>query len=123
MSGGGDGGGRVRWVDLVIEDEPNREPRYAIAAVAARSGVRVQTVRSYQQNGLIEPARVEAGLLLYSEADIERVRRIRRLVDDLGVNLDGAAAILHLREQLLALQRELLALRHRDVPPSRPRPS
>ncbi len=113
MSGGRKNAGVVRWVDLVIEEEPDREPRYALSAVAARSGVRVQTVRHYQRFGLIEPARVGPGMLLYSDADIERVRRIRRLVDDLGVNLAGAAAILHLREQMIALQRELVTLRNR----------
>ena len=112
MSHGGAGGG-VRWVDLVIEDDPDREPRYAISAVAARSGVRVQTIRHYQRFGLIEPSHVDAGLFLYSDADVERIRRIRRLVDDLGVNLAGAAAILHLRDQLVALQRELMSLRQR----------
>ncbi len=113
MSRGGYGVGGGRWIELAIEDEPDREPRYAIAAVAARSGVRVQTVRHYQRYGLIEPATVETGLPLFSDADIERVRRVRRLVDDLGVNLAGAAAILHLRDQLVALQRELVALRER----------
>ena len=87
------------------------EHRYAITAVAARCGVHVETVRRYERFGLIEPVAVEAGVRLYSEADIERVRRVRRLIDDLGVNLAGAAAILHMREQLLALQRELRSLR------------
>ena len=48
---------------------------------------------------------------LYSEADIEHVQRIRRLVDDLGINLAGAAAVMHLRQQVIALQRELDDLR------------
>ncbi len=99
----------ARWTQIVIEEEPSGEPRYAITAVAARTGVGVQTVRRYEAYGLIEPAPPVAGPRLYSEADVERVRRVRRLVDDLGVNLAGAAAILHLREQLVALQRELVA--------------
>ena len=113
MNRGGDRGAWGWRLDLFVEEEPDHEPRYAIAAVAARSGVRVHTVRHYQRYGLIEPSRVDTGLLLYSEADVERVRRIRRLIDDLGVNLAGAAAILHLREQLVTLQRELIARRER----------
>ena len=102
---------RTRWAEAWIEPEPNSEPRYAITAVAARCGVHVQTIRRYEAFGLVEPVAVEAGLRLYSEADVDRVRRIRRLVDDLGVNLAGAAAILHMREQVIALHRELRALR------------
>lgn len=104
---------QTRWTQVVVEEEPSGEPRYAITAVAARSGVGVQTVRRYEAYGLIEAAPIAAGPRLYSEADVERVRRVRRLVDDLGLNLAGAAAVLHLREQLVALQRELVAL-HRE---------
>lgn len=107
----------ARWAAIVVEDEPSAEPRYALTAVAARTGVQVQTVRRYEANGLIEPVPVAAGPPLYSDADVERIRRIRRLVDDLGVNLAGAAAILHLRDQLVALQRELHALHQNDHRP------
>lgn len=100
----------TRWTQLVVEDEPDAEPRYAITAIAARTGVHVRTVRRYEAYGLIEATPADANPRLYSEADVERVRRIRRLVDDLGVNLAGAAAILHLRDQLVAIQRELVAL-------------
>lgn len=94
----------------IIDDEPSREPRYAVTAVAVRVGLRVQTVRRYEAVGLVEPARDASGIVLYSEADIDRIVRARRLVDDLGVNLAGAVAVLHLRQQLLALQRELRAI-------------
>ena len=104
-------GARPRWVAAAGDQPVSAEPRYAITAVAAHCGIHVQTLRRYERFGLLEPAAIEAGLPLYSEADIERVRRIRRLIDDLGVNLAGVAAILHMREQLLALQRELRTLR------------
>jgi MerR family transcriptional regulator/heat shock protein HspR len=64
----------------------------------------------YEEWGLLEPERSGRGRL-YSDADIERVKRIRRLVNDLGVNLAGAAAVMHLRRQVIALQREMQALR------------
>jgi MerR family transcriptional regulator/heat shock protein HspR len=102
-----------RWTRLRLEAEPSAEPRYHLTAFAARAGLRVQTIRRYEAHGLIEPIAADHAPPRYSEADVERARRVRRLVDDLGVNLAGAAAILHLRDQLVALQRELLAL-HAD---------
>jgi len=99
------------WLEFEPEDEPNAEPRYVATAVAARIGLHVQTIRRYEEYGLVEPRRPERGAGLYSDADIERLRRIKRLTDDLGVNLAGVAAILHLRQQVVALQREMIALR------------
>ena len=75
-------------------------------AVASTKG----TLRRYEEWGLLEPVRA-GQRRLYSEADIEHVQRIRRLVDDLGINLAGAAAVMHLRQQVIALQRELDELR------------
>ena len=94
-------------------DPPNPEPRYAIAVVAARTGVHITTIRRYEEAGVVESITVDSGSRLYSEADIDRIWRARRLIDDLGVNLAGAAAILHLREQLIALHREYQRLRER----------
>lgn len=104
-------GSSMSVITIRLTRELDDEPRYAITAVAARGGVTVNTIRRYEQYGLIERSTSTAGHLLYSEADIDRVQRIRRLVDDLGINLAGVAAILHLREQLLAVQRELFASR------------
>jgi MerR family transcriptional regulator/heat shock protein HspR len=101
---------RVTVTDWRTDDAANDEPRYAISVVAARSGVHKRTLLRYEEWGLLEPAR-SGQRRLYSEADIERILRVRRLVDDLGVNLAGAAAVLHLRQQVIALQRELEAMR------------
>lgn len=101
---------RVSVTDWVFDDGANEEPRYAISVVAARCGVRKGTLRRYEEWGLLEPVR-SGRRRLYSEADIEHVQRIRRLVDDLGINLAGAAAVMHLRQQVIALQRELDDLR------------
>lgn len=100
----------ISVTDWMIEEGPHDEPRYAISVVADRCGVRKGTLRRYEEWGLLEPARA-GRQRLYSEADIDHVLRIRRLVDDLGVNLAGAAAVLHLRRQVISLQRELDALR------------
>jgi MerR family transcriptional regulator, heat shock protein HspR len=101
---------QITVTDWMTADGPRHEPRYAISVVAARCGVRKGTLRRYEEWGLLEPVR-SGRQRLYSEADIEHVLRIRRLVDDLGVNLAGAAAVLHLRQQVISLQRELDALR------------
>lgn len=101
---------RVSLADWIVDDGANEVPRHAISVVAARCGVRTATLRRYEEWGLLEPVRA-GRRRLYSEADIERVLRIRRLVDDLGVNLAGAAAVLHLRQQVIGLQREMQALR------------
>ena len=101
---------RVSVTDWVVDDGARDEPRYAISVVAARCGVRKGTLRRYEEWGLLEPARA-GRRRLYTDADIEHVQRIRRLVDDLGINLAGAAAVMHLRQQVIALQRELDELR------------
>jgi MerR family transcriptional regulator, heat shock protein HspR len=101
---------RVSVTDWVVEDDARDQPRYAISVVAARCGVHKGTLRRYEEWGLLEPVRA-GRRRLYSEADIEHVLRIRRLVDDLGINLAGAAAVMHLRKQVIALQRELDELR------------
>jgi MerR family transcriptional regulator/heat shock protein HspR len=99
------------WLEFELEEEPDSEPRYAITAVATRVGIHVQTIRRYEQYGLVEPHSISVGRPLYSDADIVRLQRIQRLTDDLGINLAGVAAILHLRQQVIALQREMDALR------------
>ena len=101
---------RVSVTDWVVDDGARDEPRYAISVVATRCGVRKGTLRRYEEWGLLEPARA-GRRRLYTDADIEHVQRIRRLVDDLGINLAGAAAVMHLRQQVIALQRELDELR------------
>lgn len=109
-----EGSGRAARSTFTPAPRPSTEPRYAITVVAAQVGVHVQTVLRYEAFGVLE-ARSDGGTIrLYSDEDVDRARRVRRLVDDLGVNLAGAAAILHLRDQLIDLQRELHLLRERD---------
>lgn len=102
--------GRVSISDWMVDDQGSDEPQFAIAIVAARCGVRISTLRRYEEWGLLQPSR-EGRRRLYSESDIDHVLRIRRLVNDLGINLAGAAAVLHLRQQVIALQREMEDLR------------
>jgi MerR family transcriptional regulator/heat shock protein HspR len=102
---------RVSLTDwLSDDDEPGTQPQYAMSIVAARSGLGRTSLLRYEEWGVVNPARSGRDRL-YSEADLDRLIRAQRLIDDLGVNIAGAAAVLQLREQIIALQRELMALR------------
>ena len=70
-----------------------------------------QSLRMYERRGLIAPQRSPGNFRYFSDADIEQIRFIKRLIDDLGVNLAGVEVILRMRQQLLEVQQELAALR------------
>ncbi len=90
---------------------PDEEPRYVISVAAQVLGVHPQTLRLYEREGLIEPRRSRGNIRLYSDRDLERIRVMQRLTSDLGVNLAGAEVILHMRELILDLHRELAVIR------------
>ena len=77
-----------------------RQPVYMIGVAAELCRVHPQTLRQYERIGLVVPARVGAKNRLYSETDIERVRQIQRLTQELGVNLAGVEIILRLLDDL-----------------------
>ena len=98
-------------------------PVYTIRIAAQLVGVHQQTLRTYEREGLIVPARSAGRQRLYSQADIERLLLIRRLIDELGVNLAGADIILRLRREIDELQlenrqlkRQLQRLRDQQLP-------
>lgn len=91
-----------------MSDEPRT---YTIRVAAQRAGMHEQSLRLYERRGLIAPARTKGNIRRFSDEDIEQVRFIRRLVDDLGVNLAGVEVIIQMRRQLLEAQRELQELR------------
>jgi MerR family transcriptional regulator, heat shock protein HspR len=88
-----------------------RQPRYVISVAAQILGVHPQTLRLYEREGLVEPKRTGGKIRLYSDYDIEKVRCIMRLTNDLGVNLAGAEAIIYMRERMLRMHREMEAIR------------
>ncbi len=89
----------------------DRQPRYVISVAAQILGVHPQTLRLYEREGLVEPKRTGGKIRLYSDYDIEKVRCIMRLTNDLGVNLAGAEAIIYMRERMLRMHREMEAIR------------
>src|SRR5260221_7030786 len=83
---------------------------YVISIAAVKADVHEQTLRHYERLGLISPARKGTSPhspRLYSDRDIERVMHIRRLMRDLGVNLAGVEAILHMKDRMEQMQQEL----------------
>ncbi len=89
----------------------DNEPCYAISVAARMVGVHAQTLRAYERAGLLRPSRSRGRIRLYSQADIERLHRIQRLVNDLGVNLAGAEVIMRLTDRLQLVEREMGLLR------------
>lgn len=85
----------------------DQRPKYTIKSVAHMVGLHEQSLRMYERKGLIQPQRSDGNIRLFSDTDVERVRCIKRLVNDLGVNLAGAEVILHMREQMEALRQEV----------------
>jgi len=81
------------------------EPVYMIGVVASLTQMHAQTIRLYERLGLVAPLRKNKNRL-YSEADVERLRQIRRLTQDMGVNLAGVEVILDLLDRLERLQGE-----------------
>lgn len=83
------------------------EPVFQISVVARMVGLHQQTIRSYERIGLVQPARSQGNTRLFSHGDVERLRQVVRLVNDLGVNLAGVEVILRLSRQVEDLQRAL----------------
>ncbi len=83
---------------------------YIISVAAEKAAVHEQTLRHYERLGLISPARKGKSPhspRLYSDRDIERVIQIRGLMQDLGVNLAGVETILHMRDRIEQMQKEM----------------
>jgi MerR family transcriptional regulator/heat shock protein HspR len=91
------------------EDPASNQPRYVISVAAKIIGLHPQTLRHYENVGLVMPERSQGNIRLYSPADIDRLRQIIRLTDELGVNLAGVQIILDMRERLQQLQLDMEA--------------
>ena len=75
-------------------------PIYMISVAADLVGMHPQTLRIYEQKGLVRPQRTPGGTRLYSEADVDRLRIIQRLTTELGLNLAGVELVLRLEDEL-----------------------
>jgi MerR family transcriptional regulator, heat shock protein HspR len=90
------------------EKQPDKDrPLYVISVAAELVDMHPQTLRLYERKGLIEPSRSAGKTRLYSQRDVEHLREIRRLTQELGVNLAGVEEIIRLRRRLDTLQDQM----------------
>ena len=95
---------------MVYEDEFRDEPCFVISIAARMVGLHAQTLRYYERVGLICPSRSVGRQRLYSPTDIDRLRRIKRFTDEMGMNLAGAEVALKLVERIEELEVEIKQL-------------
>ena len=81
--------------------------RYMISVAAELVGMHPQTLRIYEQKGLVRPQRTAGNTRLYSESDLDRLRLIQRLTSDYGLNLAGVEMVLGLEDQMRRMQRRM----------------
>ena len=86
------------------------EPIYVISVAARMLGVHQQTLRYYERAGLVVPSRSQGNRRYYSERDLERLRRIKTMMDDMGMNLAGAEVALRLTERISKLEAQVQRL-------------
>ncbi|MBN2305813.1 MAG: MerR family transcriptional regulator [Anaerolineae bacterium] len=86
------------------------EPCYTIGVVARMVDLHPQTLRNYEQGGLVIPQRSAGNIRLYSQREVERLKKINRLTQELGVNLAGVEVILRMTDQIEMLQIKLSLL-------------
>jgi len=86
--------------------EERHRPRYVIHIAAELIGVKTHTLRYYERSGLVKPQRSAGNIRLYSESDIDTLRRVRSLMDDLGVNMAGVEVITNMLEKMADMLHE-----------------
>ena len=95
---------------MAYQRNDSNEPCFIISIAARMVGLHAQTLRYYERVGLIWPSRTNGRQRLYSEADIERLRRIKTFTEDMGMNLAGAEVALKLMARIDELEREVKTL-------------
>lgn len=86
------------------------EPKYVISIAARILRCEIHTLRYYERLGVVKPYRSGGNIRYYSEADIERLRHIKVLMDDMGINVAGVEVIMRLSEKVADLQRKVEGL-------------
>ena len=83
---------------------------FMISVAAELAEMHPQTLRMYEQRGLIEPKRSPKGTRLYSQEDVDRLRRIQELTSEMGMNLAGVEKVFELEQELERMRRRMRAL-------------
>jgi MerR family transcriptional regulator/heat shock protein HspR len=89
------------------KENDNEEPRYVISVAARMLDMQTHTLRYYERVGVIEPHRSRGNVRLYSDQDIAQIKRVKTLVEDMGINLPGVEVILRMVQHMGELQNEL----------------
>ena len=105
--------GAVRRTTRITASVDRERGVFMISVAAELAEMHPQTLRMYEQRGLIEPKRSPKGTRLYSHADVERLRRIQELTSDGGMNLAGVEKVFELEAQLERMQRKVGSLERR----------
>jgi MerR family transcriptional regulator, heat shock protein HspR len=96
---------------MAVSSDGRRERGvYMISVAAELAGMHPQTLRIYEARGLITPKRSPKNTRLYSDEDVERLRRIQELTTELGMNLAGVERVFELEQQLGRMQRRIQSL-------------
>ena len=90
-----------------MEDGMRKRPVFMIGIAAELIGVHPQTLRMYEQKGLLRPRKSLKNTRLYSEEDVERLRRIQELTSELGMNLAGVEKVFELEDELRRMRRRM----------------
>ena len=88
---------------------------FMISVAAELAEMHPQTLRMYEARGLIEPKRSPKGTRLYSQADVDRLRRIQEMTTEWGMNLAGVEKVFELADALERMQRKLLLTERRSA--------
>jgi len=83
------------------------EPRYVISIAARIVGIEIHTLRYYERLGLVQPYRSGGNIRYYSEGDVERLRHIKNLMNDLGINLAGVEVVMRMGQKMAEMQRQI----------------
>ncbi len=83
------------------------EPKYVISVAARIVGIETHTLRYYERLGLLQPYRSEGNIRYYSEGDIEQLRHIKALMNDLGINLAGVEVVLRMTQKMVQMQHQM----------------
>ena len=86
--------------------EDRNRPRYVISVAAEMLGTKTYTLRYYERVGVVQPRRSQGNIRLYSENDIMLLKKIRTLIDEMGVNMAGVEVILNMLKQIQTLQQK-----------------
>jgi MerR family transcriptional regulator/heat shock protein HspR len=112
MSAGGGGMRRVRRETFTASIDEERGV-FMISVAAELAHMHPQTLRTYEARGLIEPQRSPKNTRLYSQRDVERLRRIQRMTSEQGLNLAGVETVLEMEERVETMRVELDRARRR----------